>query len=268
MTENQRKAFERMAERFTRVNTASPEIARATLVREGINLPNGRLAPEYGGKLLSPGQEVTHVRWATRLHGQEVAHVRRKDRVPGREAARVQNAEAERPGGLSRLATSFVLGYHGCDEGVGRKALEGGLDFLRSDRDYDWLGPGAYFWESDPVRALEWAREKAARGDYDRPFVIGAVIDLGNCLDLLVRENMEWLEVAYRSLTASYEASGQDMPQNRDLKADKARDKLLRFLDCAVIRRLHSILEDPGDDVPPEDRPPPLRHRSGPLHGG
>jgi hypothetical protein len=78
---------------------------------------------------------------------------------------------------LSRLATSFVLGYHGCEMSVGLRAVSGEIDLLQSNRDFDWLGPGAYFWESDPRRALEWATWKASRGDYSRSFVIGAVID-------------------------------------------------------------------------------------------
>ena len=58
---------------------------------------------------------------------------------------------------MSRLATSFVLGYHGCDEDIGREAIRGDTALIQSDKDYDWLGPGAYFRESDPKRAWEWA---------------------------------------------------------------------------------------------------------------
>jgi hypothetical protein len=158
---------------------------------------------------------------------------------------------------LSKLATSFVLGYHGCDKKLDKMALTGELSLLRSDKDYDWLGPGVYFWEGDPGRAREWAEEKVARGEYQKPFVIGAVIDLGNCLDLLVRENVDWLKVAYNSLVASHEMSGQALPRNKDKKGDRTGDKLLRFLDCAVIRRLHAILEQDlehsleGAEVPP-----------------
>ncbi|APT57297.1 Hypothetical protein HVIM_02620 [Roseomonas mucosa] len=151
---------------------------------------------------------------------------------------------------MSRYATSFVLGYHGCDEEVGRKALAGEVNLLRSERDYDWLGPGVYFWEGDPGRAREWAEEKVARGAYEKPFVLGAVIDLGNCLDLLVRENLDWLKIAYESLAASHEKSGLALPRNKDIKGSTTNDKLLRNLDCAVIRRLHSILEQ-KDDLPP-----------------
>ncbi len=64
---------------------------------------------------------------------------------------------------------------------VAEDAVLNGAGILQSDRDYDWLGPGAYFWESDPLRAMEWAKWKSKRGEYNRPAVIGAVIDLGNC---------------------------------------------------------------------------------------
>jgi hypothetical protein len=51
---------------------------------------------------------------------------------------------------LSRLLTSFVLGFHGCAQNIGEQALAGNLDLIQSDRDYDWLGPlssiGAIAW--------------------------------------------------------------------------------------------------------------------------
>jgi hypothetical protein len=77
------------------------------------------------------------------------------------------------------------------------------------------------------------------------------VIDLGNCLDLLVRENLELLRWSYNDLTIRREAAGLPMPENEDVKSDRNKDKLLRKLDCAVIRNLHSILED----QPPEGYP-------------
>ena len=39
------------------------------------------------------------------------------------------------PAHLSRLLTSFVLGYHGCDQNIGEQALAGNLDLIQSDRD-------------------------------------------------------------------------------------------------------------------------------------
>ncbi len=51
---------------------------------------------------------------------------------------------------MHRLSTSFVLGYHGCEAAVAEKLLAG-EPFKASSNDYDWLGPGIYFWK--PTRA-------------------------------------------------------------------------------------------------------------------
>lgn len=150
---------------------------------------------------------------------------------------------------MSRLATSFVLGYHGCDHTLAQRAVSGEIDLLHSDKDFDWLGPGAYFWESDPQRALEWALWKAERGDYAEPAVIGAVIDLRNCLDLVSRDDVELVKAAHRSFREMQELAGLPVPRNRSVKGQPNADRVLRYLDCAVIRHLHSILDaqDPDD---------------------
>lgn len=145
---------------------------------------------------------------------------------------------------MSRLATSFVLGYHGCDRNVGERAVAGDLALLQSERDYDWLGPGVYFWESDPRRALEWA---ASRYE-STPYVVGAVIDLRNCLDLQNREDLEFVRSAYDAFAGVQQTAGLPLPENKSGRGGEP-DKLRRYLDCAVIRHLHSILEA----TPPED---------------
>ena len=122
------------------------------------------------------------------------------------------------------------------------KVINGQVDLLHSKGQFDWLGKGAYFWESDPHRAYEWAESKAARGDYKEPFVIGAAIDLGNCLDLMVRENIELVRLAYQSFAAVQAKAGLPMPENRKAPKDESPDLVLRYLDCAVINHLHSII--------------------------
>lgn len=151
---------------------------------------------------------------------------------------------------MSRLATSFVLGYHGCDESVALKAATEGSAILQSNRDYDWLGPGAYFWESDPMRALEWAKWKAERGEYETPAVVGAVIDLRNCLDLVSREDVDLLRAAHRSFIRVQKTAGLPIPQNRNPRGSKDRDRSLRFLDCAVLRHLHEIIDGMAENDP------------------
>jgi hypothetical protein len=54
-----------------------------------------------------------------------------------------------------------LLGYHGCDRKVGAEVLSGKKTLQPSENDYDWLGPGIYFWIDSPERGLDWAREQA-----------------------------------------------------------------------------------------------------------
>lgn len=150
---------------------------------------------------------------------------------------------------MSRLATSFVLGYHGCDKVVADKAVAGQAAILESDRDYDWLGPGSYFWESDPARALEWAEARVAKGDYGQAAVVGAVIDLRNCLDLVSKDDIELLRAAHDSFVRMQKLSGLPVPENRNPRGSRDSDRVLRFLDCAVFRHLHQIIEQFGEDA-------------------
>jgi hypothetical protein len=145
---------------------------------------------------------------------------------------------------VSRLATSFVLGYHSCDATVAKQAINNGVDILNSDQDYDWLGPGAYFWESDPRRALEWARSKKLR----KPAVIGAVIDLRNRLDLVSRSDLQLLKEAHELFLEYRAESGLPIPQNRPATGRADSGNALSFLDCAVIRHLHGMMEEQSQE--------------------
>jgi hypothetical protein len=139
---------------------------------------------------------------------------------------------------LHRLASAFILGYHGCDRRVGEQLLKGN-PFHPSNNDYDWLGPGIYFWEANPERGLDFARETAQRklAQIGEPFVIGAVIELGLCLDLTTAAGIDWVKRAYDSLAKLAAAGTIRLPSN-------SPDGLRRDLDCAVMRRLHTILEE------------------------
>lgn len=139
---------------------------------------------------------------------------------------------------MHRLSTSFVFGYHGCDRALGRKLIAGTSDFRKSDNDYDWLGPGVYFWEANPDRALQFAEEKKSRRQgIAEPFVVGAVIDFGLCLDLTTADSIEYLSLAHESLKETFRVRGLQMPMNGPRPWE-------RFLDCAVLRRLHEIIKD------------------------
>jgi hypothetical protein len=141
---------------------------------------------------------------------------------------------------VHHLSTSFVLAYHGCNRRVGESLLSGKKPLRPSDNDYDWLGPGVYFWESNPDRALEFAQEKRRRGGKIRdPFVIGAVVDLGVCLDLTTKDSIERLKLAHKALMDTFSASEEEAPVN-------GPEPWRRRLDCAVIRTLHQVLQSSG----------------------
>ena len=121
------------------------------------------------------------------------------------------------------------------------------MNLIKSDKDYDWLGPGAYFWESDPKRAMEWAEWKVSQGLFKKAAIVGAVIDLRNCLDLVSRDDIELLRAAHKSFVKIQKRSGLPIPKNKNPRGSADKDRVLRFLDCAVLRHLHSIVDDIND---------------------
>ncbi|WP_269543004.1 hypothetical protein [Cerasicoccus fimbriatus] len=133
-------------------------------------------------------------------------------------------------------AYAYALGYHGCKSSVAEKVFAGSE--LRPSRErYDWLGHGIYFWEDNPHRALEWAKERK----YDQPAVIGAVIRFGNCLNLIDSEYLAEVARTHESLVSYWknlEEFDLTIPEN------KGKDAKLRYLDCFVFEWLHSTREE------------------------
>jgi hypothetical protein len=142
-----------------------------------------------------------------------------------------------------------ITGFHSCDKEVGLKVLNGETNLNPSDNSWDWLGGGIYFWEQNPARALEYAidcstgKQKNKTG-IKTPFVIGAIIELGNCLNLLEPISLKLVEQSYDSLKKLYEDLGEAMPINKGAN---------RALDCAVIKYVHEtrkqLLEEPPFDT-------------------
>ncbi|MBC7553853.1 MAG: hypothetical protein H7257_07725 [Taibaiella sp.] len=128
-----------------------------------------------------------------------------------------------------------VIGFHSCDKAVGMRVLIGQDELLPSQNSWDWLGEGIYFWEQNPLRAVEYAVESAQRKQFNKkpieiPFVIGAIIDLGNCLNLTESGSLKILSTAYTGLKLLKDLSGEAMPVTNGNN---------RALDCAVIEYLH-----------------------------
>jgi hypothetical protein len=122
----------------------------------------------------------------------------------------------------------MIIGYHGCDAGVVAKVLSGEEPLAPSEKDYDWLGRGIYFWEQGPQRAYDWAKEEANRlpEKIKTPAVLGAYINLGQCFDLLDTFNTEILKASYLEFCRFLSENGKPLPQNKGV---------IRNLDCAVI---------------------------------
>ena len=135
----------------------------------------------------------------------------------------------------------LVLGFHGCDEEVAKKLLSDKPTFKQSKNHYDWLGNGMYFWENDPERAWEYVNETKKREPekYPNPTIVGAVLDLGHCLNLTENRYKILLKDAYEKFKEFIVASKAEMPKNKEAYKDD-HDKLLRPLDRTVIEFLHA----------------------------
>ena len=118
-------------------------------------------------------------------------------------------------------------------------SLFGKDQLIFSHNTYDWLGDGVYFWENDYDRALEFAKETKKKD----PFVVGAIIYLGYCLDLTQRRNAQIIKESYNSLIDESVRKGT---KNKKGERGETGDLPLRYLDCAVIRAIHKFNKEHG----------------------
>lgn len=131
-----------------------------------------------------------------------------------------------------------IIGYHGTTRETAEAIVRHEAEFRPSENPGDWLGHGVYFWEYAPQQAWKWARTRY--GEEKDVAVLGAMIRLGSCLDLLEPANTEEIRGYYNRLVLEVEAAGRALPQNRN--ADKR-------LDCAVFQYAASLLEVDGCPV-------------------
>lgn len=126
-----------------------------------------------------------------------------------------------------------VVGFHGTTRTTAERIVTGG-DFTPSQNDYDWLGHGIYLWEYAPQQAYRWARQRYA--EQTEVAVLGAMIRLGNCFDLLDPQNAESLVVTKQWL----ETTLGGLPRNFNAK---------KYLDCAVFEAFYETKQGEGDPV-------------------
>jgi hypothetical protein len=152
----------------------------------------------------------------------------------------------------SRNTLGPLVGFHGCDRKVAEAVLSGKNPLEPSQNDYDWLGPGIYFWVDSPERGLEWARERTARkrgqsgAEIRDPYVIGAFIHPGLCLNLTDYGVGSELLDAYETLSDTLEQSSTPLPENTVMDSGIY---LKRALDCAVIKTVHKLRADSEVDA-------------------
>ncbi|HET7506159.1 MAG TPA: hypothetical protein VFK02_34305 [Kofleriaceae bacterium] len=134
-----------------------------------------------------------------------------------------------------------VIAYHGCDANIATRLLDG-EPFKKSQNDYDWLDEGIYFWEFGADRAMRFALDQKRRGKVTIPAIVGALIQIGRCFDLMDTRFTDELSVAFKMVKRLHEHRGQPMPTN----AGKTPDRLLRRRDCAVFNTYLTLLEERG----------------------
>jgi hypothetical protein len=133
-----------------------------------------------------------------------------------------------------------VIGYHGTKWSVAQDIVRGEAEFEPSRNGYDWLGHGVYFWEYAPQQAFLWARQlKRSKGWTEEIAVIGSMIRLGNCLDLLDPGFAKDLKRFHEGYLDTMDQIGEKPPPNIRQKR----------LNCAVFNFAYQTAEEEGDPI-------------------
>jgi len=122
-----------------------------------------------------------------------------------------------------------VVAFHGTRRATAAR-LVAGDPFGPSENDDDWLGHGIYFWEYAPQQAWWWANRRYGRDGA----VVGAMIRLGRCFDLLDPSNADVLATAGRRHDAAMNAVQQRLPQNANTH---------KYRDCAVFNYMFTKMD-------------------------
>ncbi len=129
-----------------------------------------------------------------------------------------------------------IVAFHGTTEPVADHLVAGG-DFTPSSNTDDWLGSGVYFWEYAPKQAWWWTTRFKKKS---KPAVVGAMIRLGNCFDLLDPANVQLLKRLYVGMLEKSRAEGTDPPSNFRHR---------RNLDCAVFNYCYDEAVAEGNPI-------------------
>ena len=132
-----------------------------------------------------------------------------------------------------------VYAFHGCDAEIAERVFAGETDLAQSTNKYDWLGSGVYFWENAPARALKWAQDAQRRHPerIRRPAVVGAIVNLGHCLNLMDKESNLVLFETYNQIQS---VVSTELSNGRSVNIPSNHGKC-HDLDALVINISHEI---------------------------
>jgi hypothetical protein len=130
-----------------------------------------------------------------------------------------------------------VVAFHGTRRATAEK-LVAGSSFGKSENDDDWLGHGIYFWEYAPQQAWWWVKRRYGEDSA----VVGALVRLGRCIDLLDPSNAKLLRVAHEELirALAVKVPPQELQENANTH---------KYRDCAVFNYLYAKLAASGHQV-------------------
>jgi hypothetical protein len=108
-----------------------------------------------------------------------------------------------------------ILGYHGTPPVDGLRVVQGLEPLSPSTNTDDWLGRGDVLLGTRPAAsaAVGRAGEEAAEVGRDVA-VLGALLHLGNCFDLLDPPNVTTLRTHYDDYVSIERAAGRPLPVN------------------------------------------------------
>ena len=133
-----------------------------------------------------------------------------------------------------------VIGYHACLRRVADRLLLEDEPFRPSKNQWDWLGHGVYFWEFGHQRAHDWAAQWP-KLQHQEFAIVGAIIQLGQCLDLLDTDHTKRLA----TFGDEYQRDVGPLPENQGPRRE--RDCLLvnQFCDHMAAQAPRSIRYGP-----------------------
>ncbi|NLR66521.1 hypothetical protein HGH92_19585 [Chitinophaga varians] len=141
----------------------------------------------------------------------------------------------------------LIIGFHGCERSLRDDIISEGRKLRFSTGKYEWLGHGIYFWQNNYERAMDFVTHPPDGRKIVHPAVLGAVLSLEHCLDLLDTKYIRQLRTTFEMMEHAIKLRGGNLPCNRNKHgADNPMDKVIRELDCHVIEFLHERMRQEG----------------------